>query len=731
MWPSVRNRWWAILTHPAIGPIETPKMPSIGWDPSVFHLMPQMMPLDEQSLRQLELDIYELRHFHNQPGGIARSAFHPFRPMPTATHSWGSQVKGCHCGCRSSGFSAERVANRGLYGVLIPLDRMVESVMGPYHAMRHPHPMEVAFVNGLGLEPAFVNTTNSETLRLALAGVGQLASPLQSNWIWGNVLPVFHNKGLIAKMTDPCGVLTNMCKSLFVARDELLGVNHKTKYMEIFESAINMLGNPSVPGSTEMDDPKISQLIHQRCTEIGEQDEDVPEDRTDKVTLGKPENAPTLGEGKGGTIPSRVETPKETEIEIVHEECRKQFATNSTGGVLGFETAKRRKIETQQNHGGKDQPNAVQGNVGPDDRSMCLPVEVSPTMPWTKPVDYRSFGHIGKEAFQEEVIDQCKTSCRITTAGASPIQVEFVGDIRIQQALSAEVALGNAEDESTVRTSVGTFVAPEHNIQSDQTYVIFPPHDGLNDDKCPKTHPVQPPNLDGQTRLHGLYQQKGWVALGEMEFYFRQIGVDSMCNVSSPMVLPENPAQGIDLARWILQGIEIANASNMAYTTCLISSHWVPLKLEVKEETTSVKTLAGDVECNCSLWRPINPDIRVNEQLNRHVFPADCGFQAAAWIRHQIRPASSGQTFPMTATEAGQWRQDFAQYLVENQKSTQIMNKIRLGGMPDTNTKGQLQQLLVRHGVSNDRVDQCGVHPIENLGLKTIQQVLGSLHGKT
>ena len=112
-------------------------------------------------------------------------------------------MKGCHCGCRASGFTEERITNRGLYGILIPLDRMVESANGPYHAMRHPHPMEIALVNGL--EPAFVNTTNGESLRLALAGVPLLSALcLQTVHGISELMSSWPNIKNIIELTDKC-----------------------------------------------------------------------------------------------------------------------------------------------------------------------------------------------------------------------------------------------------------------------------------------------------------------------------------------------------------------------------------------------------------------------------------------------------------------------------------------------------------------------------------------------
>lgn len=53
-------------------------------------------------------------------------------------------------------------------------------------AMRHPHPQEVAFLNAL--DPMYVTPAAEVPLRLDLAGVEQLASPIQGAWALANMI---------------------------------------------------------------------------------------------------------------------------------------------------------------------------------------------------------------------------------------------------------------------------------------------------------------------------------------------------------------------------------------------------------------------------------------------------------------------------------------------------------------------------------------------------------------
>ena len=185
-WPAARTRWWCILSYPHLKVRKIPQLPRLDFDPVIHNLMQIQAELTEKELVQLLLSEYEAKHFHAKPGGISTSLIDVNKCMPTATHSWGSQLVGCLCLCRKGGFSLGRLQSRGLYGVLISLGQTRLTDSGVQHIIRHPHPKEVAILNGLS--PGFLNTENEFPLRLVLSGVGQMASPFQGAWILGNIL---------------------------------------------------------------------------------------------------------------------------------------------------------------------------------------------------------------------------------------------------------------------------------------------------------------------------------------------------------------------------------------------------------------------------------------------------------------------------------------------------------------------------------------------------------------
>lgn len=243
-WPAMRTRWWAIIAHPALSVVSIPPMPAMRFVPSIMHLLRTMLPMSDSELEQLALSSYELRCFHDVPTGIGPNVIDVYKAMNTATHSWGSQVLACLCQCRSRGFSQERIDRKGLYAVLIPLDQ--EEVLGnrKVQKMRHPHPQEVAILNGL--VPSHVAPSCDTPLRLELAGVGQLASPLQGAWILSNMMFNVAQQKLHDSDIHPRHVHANLCRLLLQERDELWKTQSLTKSMRIFAQEVESLDTPCV-----------------------------------------------------------------------------------------------------------------------------------------------------------------------------------------------------------------------------------------------------------------------------------------------------------------------------------------------------------------------------------------------------------------------------------------------------------------------------------------------------
>ena len=178
IWASRRNRWWCVLSAPAIGQIDLSNCASFPDLPNVGNIIPQLRPWPSADEDELALTPVELEAF--QPHGqiASQHVLNTRAPMACALHCWGSQLRGCPCGCRETGLAKHRLDSRGLFGVV------VEGVISKQ--TRHLHPQECGAL--CGLDPCLKWGSHN---RLALAAVGQLASPLQSLWIFSHIIKQF------------------------------------------------------------------------------------------------------------------------------------------------------------------------------------------------------------------------------------------------------------------------------------------------------------------------------------------------------------------------------------------------------------------------------------------------------------------------------------------------------------------------------------------------------------
>ena len=190
VWPSRRGRWWCILFAPAIGKIALGSCKELIVLHTVEHVLPSIRKWPRCEEEELKLSPIELEAFRDSDRQHGKYLLNKKGPMPCALHCWGSQLIACPCGCRNHGLSETRLKTRGLFGVL------VESSL--LKVVRHLHPQEAAAL--CGLDPIL---HWGQGARLALGAVGQLASPIQSLWIFAHILKVLQKVQWQASSVDP------------------------------------------------------------------------------------------------------------------------------------------------------------------------------------------------------------------------------------------------------------------------------------------------------------------------------------------------------------------------------------------------------------------------------------------------------------------------------------------------------------------------------------------------
>ena len=181
-WVSRRDRWWAILTAPVLGAISIPPLPHLAFPTKLRHILPKPYPCGDHELEELVLQVDEMRKLVALVPDL-RSVFLPLNSKcPTCLHAWGSQFSDCPCGCRTA-FSETTLRDRGVYGIFIPTGKQIVVDGRTFPEVRHPHPTEVGWANGVLMPPAW-----PQPLKLSLAGLGQQASPIHCLWVASQIV---------------------------------------------------------------------------------------------------------------------------------------------------------------------------------------------------------------------------------------------------------------------------------------------------------------------------------------------------------------------------------------------------------------------------------------------------------------------------------------------------------------------------------------------------------------
>ena len=177
VWPSRRSRSWWLLTSSFIG-----KVPLVPWPKShaitkVSQVLPYILPWDVEDEAALALLPAEVISFGADSEAYVKYLLNFAGCAPCALHAWGSQVVACQCGCRAFGLSPQRLQEKGLFGLLV-----FSAADSQSRILRHIHPCECNALNGF--DPVIDFGPNP---RLTLAASGQMASPLQTAWIFATL----------------------------------------------------------------------------------------------------------------------------------------------------------------------------------------------------------------------------------------------------------------------------------------------------------------------------------------------------------------------------------------------------------------------------------------------------------------------------------------------------------------------------------------------------------------
>ena len=728
-WPAYRTRWWAVITQMGIPVMSLEDLPDISFTPGIVHLIPRMLPMPDDELAQLELDGYELRHFHSCKKGVQSCIVEKCRPMATATHSWGSQVVGCLCGCRSGGFSTERLTNQGLHGAVCVLPGYEKLNGEEVSRLRHLHPQEVALL--CGLVPSWVPPSDHTPLRLDLAGVGQLASPLQSGWVVGQVIAHLHAcqyQGVSVSIA-PKQVLFNLIQQLFGERNALWNICHPTRYMEIFQDAVARTCSLGVQDDEEMDfqqdllrsvkvaEEDLASSNHtvdsQECIE---DDQSSLDDETLREFLNGPVTACTDPYEIAAIIDEQfVDAPP------ISEDANTPIVASFTGsgGHPGFPFGNEVSCPPLK------RPRV--GDIGslgdkvvhdPPSRRDHDSVSIAQTKVFVPGGNFTPQGQSADRS--EPPVPSSDNIClQLLKADMEfPQHVKVRSDCDAQQIIDAEVHLTPSEASIVLRDSVGQVIPPKQILHSFQRIHVEPAEDFTG---------FESPTLLQPDHRYGLLTKQGpWVALDEMNVYLSW--VQSHHAVTH---IPSFVDQGIDDAnveKWLIQLIA-SDQPPIAFSAVLKDRHWFPVVAHHSSEGLRVLTTQdGFVWTSSQLSRFKNIQVQVLDKSS--AFPNDCGFQAVGWLSQVIdvlqqnRPVDTMEHNVSTSAQAEALRRVFEHHLhVTGLARIAVQpQSMHFGGVSNGTPEDQIRQLLFDHGVPQEKLTQRLNTVMEKIGRQGVIQ---------
>ena len=212
IWPCARNRWWCILSAPALGPIRINPWPILHDCTVIKHVLPYIIRWpsnheDDLALLDHELEAFQVDHEDGCPYAMNRSGV-----LPCPLHAWGSQLRPCPCKCRSGPLSQQRLQQRGLFGVVV---KSAPDMSGKSR-YRHIHPYECGIL--VGQDPTI---DFGEDPLLTLSAAGQIASPLQSAWVGAHIIGHFEELQRGIRQFNPLDHLQAL-RTLLIAKSQAL-----------------------------------------------------------------------------------------------------------------------------------------------------------------------------------------------------------------------------------------------------------------------------------------------------------------------------------------------------------------------------------------------------------------------------------------------------------------------------------------------------------------------------
>lgn len=691
IWVANRQRWWCVLSHGELGQVPLSPFPRIEPNPTVSDFMDEFPLCEEHVMKQLVLAEHEVSQLNAMGTNLGACVVKQHSPLPTALHSWGNQFQGCKCECRSTALSTNRMFSRGFFGVLVKHQLQDGSVI-----FRHPSAQETALLCGLPM------ILSGHDARLELCAVGQLASPLQSAWIFSEIRQHLKHQCIGGKEhVSPTAVIKAICDELFAIRAKLWPKMKETIAMQFFRQKINQRFAideafvASNVGIQEQETKETERVVHQN----NDRGQEAIENRTIKENVGeKREHQATL------SFADQL-TSKNAEQKRFRHKCKQIPGAVPGFGCFSSFTEPSAKEEDPKPEIVEEEHETQIGYQNDQDTEVAK-TQVDEQAPTDVLFVYQGMGVTPKDLIDQKLVVYHRSQEAVFAVSASD-------GAKAIDLLKAE---GCDNQGYEVRSILGQKLHNEAMLGLHQCVIIqkvgTPAPEGH--------HEIQLLGCE-LPRFKLLLVQQGWVAYDEMLFYITALAEKSKVRFVEPLIVMDLEDVPVLTEAWLHHISQVATQGTVI-TAILWCGHWIPFVFQQGPD----QLLGISTEEGVNIW-PLTKDENCDmaaEGVVNAVFPNDCGFQSFAWLGARL-----GETIEqgkMSSDSAESWRFLFWQKLMLNAEQAKQWKYVMFGGHGDE-LQLAVAAILKDHGVFGERVFARAKEVIDRIGKHEVQQAVASI----
>eukprot|EP00435_Cladocopium_sp_Y103_P074815 s37_g51.t1 len=766
--PIKRSRWWCMMTGKETPPFELRPLPKLLVPPALGDLLPFCPGWDEYDMHQLCLDRYETNKFM-EFGGLYSNIVDVSKAVRTALHGWSNQLSGCPCGCRAHPFSESRLREKGIFGALIPTEGTINTYQGSLPNTRHMHPWELALLHG-----ARPNRVWKPSLRLAIAGLGQCAAPVQSCWVvaqWIAVRSSCEGRDIL-----PETILWHHFTSVFAAAhaEHPTLIDHASVqgYIQKLHQA---LGQSALahkgPDRPIGDKKRTDETSHRMGRENPKNEEPEAEKKADQTRgledLSKQPGTRTPEPEKKTQQPG----PGPREPEKIH-------GTKQPGSGTQGSTSKR-AAETPELHppmnlqakplsafvasGPAPSPHVISATNGESGKRL---VDQDPDESGSKaaqPMFFQAKPDVttddsGPTHFSKKQKLEGPPCSLTNDPGALPIQASdgafdhahetqprtpfhvsgglnaFATKPDMSRSFPPSDPVEPTEDEGLTQAMLVCAQAAEQISEDtpgfDDTHPCEAIVEGSDVDPLPTIH-VTPDESSHVVQVIHLHAQ-----VPVFLRVYKSTTVGSITVAEDKLGALQQPIRDEELEpllqKWMCS-LAPADATPGTIVTALwVSHHWFPVVLRLHEGSIQIVTTPGGKDWLILASRALGTHFEVLTTDIEHVFPNDCGFQAVGWLINALFDAAfltrDYKSTPVDETTSSAWRGLFEHHLhVQGlAQATVIPHHLHFGGAANHDVTSQLADLLASRGVPASEVESRTNAAITKIGRQPVLRALRS-----